>query len=122
MIRSGEIVILCDENQETEILGIEMDIDNIQKMLIFSFVGELGSFRAVNVCPNTNDLVIKSHILERKNDNIRFCEKMKIKSPPVESSQWQFTDKFDRKTTLFVTKSLRKGSIWAESIRAELQW
>ena len=75
MIRSGKIVILCDENQETEILGIEMNIDNIQKILVFSFVGELGSFLAVNVCPNTNDLIIKSHILERKNDNIRFCEK-----------------------------------------------
>ena len=44
-------------------------------MLLFSFVGELGFFQAVNVCPNTNDLGIKSHILERKNDNTRFCEK-----------------------------------------------
>ena len=69
------MVILCARNQNVEILGIEMNIDNIQKMLLFSFVGELGFFQAVNVCPNTNDLGIKSHILERKNDNTRFCEK-----------------------------------------------
>ena len=67
-------------------------------MLVFSFLGELGSFRAVNVCPNTNDLVIKSQILEWKNDNIRFCEK----------SENQITTGRELSVTIY-------GQIWSKS-------
>ena len=40
-----------------------MSIEDIQKMQVFSFLGELGSFRAVNMSRNTNDFVMKSQIL-----------------------------------------------------------
>ena len=50
VIRPGKIVIFCARHQDIEILGIEMYIDGIQKMLVFSFVEELGSFHVVNLC------------------------------------------------------------------------
>ena len=69
VIRPGKIVIFCAQNQETEVLGIEMDYDHTHKMLVFSFVRELASFHVVNLCLNINDFVTKSHILVYEIDN-----------------------------------------------------
>ena len=72
VIRPEKIVIFCAQNQETEVLGIEMDYDHTHKMLVFSFVRELASFHVVNLCLNINDFVTKSHILVYEIDNIIF--------------------------------------------------
>ena len=72
VIHPWKMVILCARNQEIEILGIEMYIDSIHKRLVFAFAGELGSFRVANVCPNTNNFVMKSQVLVWQNDNIGF--------------------------------------------------
>ena len=72
VIRPWKSVIFCAQNQETEVLGIEMDYDHTHKMLVFSFVRELAFFHVVNLCLNTNGFVTKSKILVYEIVNIIF--------------------------------------------------
>ena len=87
-----------------------MSIEDIQKIYTFSFLEEPGSFWGVNVIQNPIDLVMKSHILVRQNDNIWFQWKLRIKSPPEESVQRQFSNKFSQNSALFVIKSAKTSS------------
>ena len=68
-----------------------MYFEDIQKMYLFSFVRELGSFHVVNLCPNTNDFVMKSHILVWQNDKMCF--------------QWKIENEITTGTELSVTIS-----------------
>ena len=53
---------------------------------------------------------------------LNFSEKLKIKSPPEESVQRQFPNKFNQNSALFVIKSATTSTFYPKAISEELQW